>query len=47
MQTIAEWETEKKAKAKRQKELKDEVHFALLVQNQKIFQNVRPCLVLH
>ena len=30
MQTIAEWESEKKAKARRQKELKDEVHFVLL-----------------
>jgi hypothetical protein len=43
MQTIAEWEADKKAKARRQKELKDEVCFVLLVQ--KIYRNGRPCLV--
>jgi hypothetical protein len=31
METIAEWEAEKKAKARRQKELKDEVNGCLEV----------------
>jgi hypothetical protein len=30
METIAEWEAEKKAKARRQKELKDEVNGCLI-----------------
>lgn len=43
MQTIAEWEAEKKAKARRQKELKDEVYFVLLCLEDL---SERPCLGL-